>query len=260
MRPGTQEINDGIDPAALRKLSNQVRDLLRFHLSMGVSVYPAKEKFRSLFIQKTPAPSAAISRASARTISKTPVPSLAAVRQQIAECSQCALAQNRLGQVSGRGAERPQLMVVGDWSHQQRASFSEDVLFGIDEDSMLRRMIQAIGLSADKIYVVNAVKCCPHDRQPDAACARLCFAHLSREIMALKPVLFLAMGEVATSSLIGASGPLVRLRGRFYPYRYPDGTPARVMPTFHPRFLLRNPEMKKIVWQDLQMIQRQLNK
>ncbi|HHD62870.1 MAG TPA: hypothetical protein ENK96_00580 [Desulfobulbaceae bacterium] len=260
MQSGAQEITDGIDPATLRKLSGQVRDLLRFHLSMGISVYPAKEKFRSLFIQKTPAPSAVMSRSSTRTISQAPAPLLAAVRQQIAGCDQCMLAQNRLGQVFGRGAEKPQLMVVGDWSHQQGSSFSEDILFGVDEDRMLRRMIQAIGLSADKIYVGNAIKCCPRDGQPDAACARLCFAHLSREIMAVKPSLLLSMGEVAAASLIEVSGPLVRLRGRFYPYRYPDGTPARVMPTFHPRFLLENPEMKKMVWQDLQMIQRQLNK
>lgn len=259
IRSGRQEIKDIVDSAALRNLSGQVRDLLRFHLTMGINVYPEKDKFRSLFVQKRPAPAAASSKVSSRAISQVPAPSLATVRQEITGCKRCVLARNRLGQVLGRGVEKPQLMVVGDWSHQQ-GTFSEDVLFGVDEDDMLLRMMEAIGLSSGEIYVGNAIKCCPRDGQPDAACARLCRSLLSREVMAIKPPFLLAMGEMATASLTGASGPLVRLRGRFYPYRLPDGTPARVMPTFHPRFLIENPEMKKIVWQDLQMIQRQIKK
>lgn len=123
---------------------------------------------------------------------------------------------------------------------------------------MLRRMMEAIGLSMEDVYVTNVIKCCPAGEPPDAACARQCFALLSREIAALAPLLILAMGEMAASQLLATSAPLVRLRGRFHAYRYPDSTPAQVMPTFHPRFLLDNPEMKKMVWLDLQMLQRQL--
>ncbi len=123
---------------------------------------------------------------------------------------------------------------------------------------MLRKMMEAIGLTIEDIYVTNVIKCCPLDPLPDMTCASRCFAHLSREIAALKPHLILAMGEMAASRILATSAPLVRLRGRFHPYRYPDSVPAKVMPTFHPRFLLANPEMKKMVWMDLQMIQRQL--
>jgi len=257
-RSGLKAVKDGVDPVALGALVGQVRDLLKFHLLLGIHSYPAKEGLRSLFVKKSPALPEAAPRSSGTAISPVPTPSLAAVRQQITQCSRCALAEKRFGQVIGGGAERPLLMVVGDWSRQRGRSFSGDVFFGEKEDGMLRRMMQAIGLSADRVYISNAVKCCPLDESLDNACIRKCFVHLNREITALRPVLFLAMGGVAAAALTGKSGPLVRLRGRFYPYRYSDGARAGVMPTFHPNFLLENPEMKKMVWQDLQMVQRQL--
>ncbi len=248
-----------VDPAALVLLSRQVRNLLRFHQQMGIKNYPSTAGLRS-FLKRRDKPSAfkrplKQSAASAPPVRQAAVPSLDAVNKEIVECRQCGLADQRLGQILGRGGKRPKLVVVGDWSVQD--SFSDELVFGRDEDVMLRKMMEAIGLAAEDIYVTNVIKCCPLDTSPDMTCAGRCFAHLSREIAALKPRLILAMGEMAAGRLLASSAPLVRLRGRFHTYRYPDSVSAKVMPTFHPRFLLANPEMKKMVWMDLQMIQRQ---
>ncbi len=248
-----------VDPAALVLLSRQVRDLLRFHQQMGIESYPSTAELRN-FLEKQPKPSfhrpTNQSTVPAAQVRQPAVPSLDAVNTEIVECRQCGLADQRLGQILGRGGARPRLLVVGDWSGQD--VFSDELLFGRDEDAMLWKMMAAIGLSAEDVYVTNVIKCCPLDAPPDTTCVSRCFAHLSREIAALKPSLVLAMGEIASGQLLATRAPLVRLRGRFHAYRYPDSAPAKVMPTFHPRFLLANPEMKKMVWMDLQMIQRQL--
>lgn len=251
-----------VDPAALVLLSRQVRNLLRFHQQMGIENYPSTAGLRN-FLEKQPKPFAfhrpvqqPEAPAPLRRQPDADAPSLDAVNREIVDCTQCRLADQRQGQILGRGGERPKLLVVGDWSGQD--VFSDEILFGCDEDVMLWKMMEAIGLAADDVYVTNVIKCCPLDASPDMACASRCFAHLSREVAALKPRLILAMGEVAAGQLLATRAPLVRLRGRFHTYRYPDSAPAKVMPTFHPRFLLANPEMKKMVWMDLQMIQRQL--
>jgi len=249
-----------VDPAALVLLSRQVRDLLRFHRRIGIENYPYPDGLRS-FLESKQKPCGfhrpgKQSEAPAPLSRQAAVPSLDAVNKEIVECKECRLADQRLGQVLGQGRERPKLLVVGDWSGQD--VFCDELLFGRDEDVMLRKMMEAIDLAADDVYVTNVIKCCPFDTAPDITCARRCFAHLSREVAALNPRLILAMGEMAAGQLLASSAPLVRLRGRFHAYRYPDSAPAKVMPTFHPRFLLANPEMKKMVWLDLQMIQRQL--
>lgn len=248
-----------VDPAALVLLSRQVRNLLRFHQQMGITNYPSTAGLRR-FLEGRDKPSAFKRPQKQSAVPAPPgrqaaVQSLDAVNKEVVECRKCGLADQRLGQILGRGGKQPKLVVVGDWSGQD--VFSDELLFGREEDVMLRKMMEAIGLAAEDIYVTNVIKCCPLETPPDTSCARRCFAHLSREVAALKPRLILAMGEMAASRLLASSTPLVRLRGRFHAYRYPDSVSAKVMPTFHPRFLLANPEMKKMVWMDLQMIQRQ---
>jgi len=255
-----QDPDGTVDPLSAAFLTRQIRDFLRFHQNMGIDAYPVGEA-RTPFLQKklsSPLPRAKKKTAAAASAHLQPAaPSLSAIQQEISDCRICMLAEKRHGQVAGYGSKNPRLLVVGDWSRQNE-SFAEKNVFGPEEDVMLWRMMDAIGLSRDDLYVTNVIKCCPTGVLPESICAGHCFVHLSREMAALKPGLVMAMGEMATAQLLGSSVPLVRLRGRFHPYRYSDSSPSRVMPTFHPRFLLDNPQMKKMVWQDLQMVQRQL--
>jgi DNA polymerase len=255
-----QDPDGTVDPLSAAFLTFQVRAFLRFHQNMGIDAYPVGEAQTSFLKKNLQSPLPRVQKKTAASASvnmQSAAPSLSAIQQEIADCRICMLAEKRHGLVAGYGSKNPRLMVVGDWSRQNE-SFAEKIFFGPEEDIMLWRMMDAIGLSRADLYVTNVIKCCPTGVLPESICAGHCFTHLSREIAALKPGLVMAMGEMATAQLLGSSVPLVRLRGRFHSYRYPDSSPARVMPTFHPRFLLDNPQMKKMVWQDLQMVQRQL--
>ena len=134
------------------------------------------------------------------------------------------------------------------------------MLWGSEEDTLFWKMMAAIGLDPDSVYVSNCVKCCqPAALPPDSEAEQHCFSFLEQELLAIQPSLICAMGDMATRLLLRSQTPLIRLRGRFHPYRYPDGSRGLVMPTFHPRFLLEHEEMKRATWEDLQTIQRRLD-
>ena len=252
-----------MDPLLLGDLTVQVRDLLRFHQHVGLTHYPQKEQLQTLFSSRFPGNRGQERRSATATSSqkaRNPQLSMVGIRKDIAQCEQCMPKAHRLGQVFGRGSDHPRLMVIGDLPRPEEGASSDGVLFGAEEDSMLKRMMEAIKLPLDEVYVCNVVKCVAVDGQPDKECARRCFSHLKREIAALRPAFILAMGEQAAGLLTGSSAPLVRLRGRFYSYAGAGNFSVRIMPTFHPRFLLQHAEMKQMVWQDLQMLQRQLNR
>jgi DNA polymerase len=184
----------------------------------------------------------------------------ASLNREIAGCGLCALVARRQGQVMGAGTAAARLLIIGDYS-QQTDGFSPNTLFGAAEDAMLWKMMGAIGLVPDEVYVTNAVKCCPQVAQPpEQESALRCLAYLRREIELIRPQIICAMGEVAAHAVLGVSEPVVRLRGRFHRYAYGGETDDRiqVMVTFHPRFLLEYGDMKPAAWKDLQMIQRQL--
>ena len=242
----------------------RVRDLLRFHRRIGVTHYPQKEKLQRLFLPGSagggrPGQGQGPVTSPSRRQARIPRPSLARVQQQIGDCGQCMDKTFRPGQVPGRGPDHPRLMVVGDFPGSREGAGADGAIFGTAEDEMLRKMMAAINLPMEEVYVCNLVKCIVPGGQSAGEWGRRCFSHLQQEIAALRPAFILAMGELPASLLTGANIPLVRLRGRFYSYGA-GGVSVRIMPTFHPRFLLEHAEMKQMVWQDLQMLHRQLGR
>lgn len=210
-----------------------------------------------------PAERAAQSVAAARpeSVLSAPVPpaeSVAAISSDIDSCKRCNSGDLSPVHGTGRGSGHPRLMVVGDYCSHDKGNTLETVL-GSQEDVMLRKMMQAISLSDDEVYVTNLIKCrTAAAHRPDPTVAASCFSYLAREIASLRPEIICAMGDMAAQHLLGRSEPLVRLRGVFHDYRYAEGGESPVIVTFHPRFLLANAEMKKAAWQDLQKIQRRL--
>jgi Uracil-DNA glycosylase len=185
---------------------------------------------------------------------------LCRLRQEIDACRQCPLASSGQGVVHASGTADALLLVVGDYSAQS-AEFSAATLFGEAEDTMLWNMMRAIGLTPEQVYVTNAVKCCPPPSgTPGDDSIRCCCGWLMREIELVQPGVVCAMGEIAARSLVATQETLVRMRGRFHPGRRKDSTgePFQVMVTFHPRFLLKNVELKKAAWQDLQLVQQRI--
>jgi len=261
------------DRSAVLDLAAALRTTLRFHQQLGVDRYPLSPGFtegvrppgdkpgppKPAVLKPTEEPSPERNRS--RPVDREMLAAqMQALREDIAACRLCSLVEARQGVVAGIGAAGVPLLVVGDYSGQE-AGFSATVLFGAAEDAMLGNMMRAIGLTPEQVYVTNAIKCCPLPAAPPGdECLRLCREHLLREIELVRPRVVCAMGEAAARALVGGRESVVRLRGRFHPLREAGegGRSLQVMVTFHPRLLLKNAELKKATWQDLQMIQRLL--
>ena len=262
-----------LDRSSVLSLAVGLRTCLHFHQQMGIERYPLTPALRQCLHPKNgesepkqrvvpkPTVSPPVRPAQARPVPRGDgAAHLIKLRQDIADCRLCGLASARQGVVSGSGTAGSSLLVVGDYSCQD-AGFSAATLFGTAEDALLWNMMRAIGLTPEGIYVTNAVKCCPLPTElPGDESAQRCRAHLVREIELVRPRVLCAMGDTAARLLVGGDASVFRLRGTFHQYRLAGETGGTlpVMVTFHPRLLLKNVELKKAAWQDLQMIQRML--
>jgi DNA polymerase len=254
-----------IDTAALARLTNQTRNLLAFHLEIGMPGYPATAALRNFLkkdqpvIKSPPAGKQGPVRrpaAPARQSGKSALRQLETLAGELAGCRSCGSLSGPA--VAGQGSAGAKLFVIGDCC--RAAGDDSAVVWSAEEDELFWKMMAAIGLDRESVYLTNCIKC--GRREPcaeDVVSARNCFPFLERELAAIQPAMICTMGELAAGLLLGSRTPLVRIRGRFHQYRYPHGGIARVMPTFHPAFLLRHPEMKRAAWMDLQALQRQLN-
>jgi DNA polymerase len=262
-----------LDRSSVLSLAVGLRTCLHFHQQMGIERYPLTPALRQCLHPRSggsepkqrvvpkPTVDTPVRPAQARPVPRRDgAAHLIKLRQDIADCRLCRLASARQGVVSGSGTAGSSLLVVGDYSCQD-ADFSADTLFGTAEDVLLWSMMRAIGLTPEGIYVTNAVKCCPLPTEPPGdESAQRCRAHLVREIELVRPRVLCAMGDTAARLLVGGDVSVFRLRGTFHQYRLAGETGGTlpIMVTFHPRLLLKNVELKKAAWQDLQMIQRLL--
>lgn len=186
---------------------------------------------------------------------------LSDIAEEVAGCRACDLANQRLSTRAGAGdGARIRLLVVGDWLRgEPDLEVPGSVQFGVQEDQMLIRMLAAINLPSDQVFITNAIKCViPESCQPTAENVRICLSYLHRQIALLAPEVICVMGMVATRVVLGHPQPLSKLRGRFHNFNTEDGRQIPVLATYHPTFLLQNPEMKKAAWTDLQILGRLL--
>jgi uracil-DNA glycosylase family 4 len=176
------------------------------------------------------------------------------VRAELGDCQRCKLARGRTSIVFGVGDARAPLLFVGG-----APGFHEDQRgepFVGAAGQLLDRMIEAMGWTRDTVYLVNMVKCRPPDDrapQPDEVAA--CEPFLFEQIALVAPRLIIALGEPAAQLLLRSDAPIRALRGRFQEFRG-----IRVMPTFDPEFLLRNPERKRETWADLKLVIAELER
>lgn len=124
---------------------------------------------------------------------------------------------------------------------------------------MLSRMLEAIHLAPDDVFITNILKCgLPVSCQPIAANIHCCLSYLRRQIAVLAPEVICSMGTVATRALLDLPQSLSQLRGRFHLYTALDGKQIPLIPTYHPSYLLQAAEMKSETWKDLQLIEKKL--
>jgi DNA polymerase len=178
---------------------------------------------------------------------------LGRVRREVGTCTMCHLHKGRTNTVLGEGNASARLMFVGEGP-------------GADEDlqgrpfvgragMLLTKIIEAMGLRREDVYIGNIVKCrTPGNRVPEPDEIAACLPYLEKQIELVKPQVICTLGNVATQTITGERAPISGMRGKMYDYRG-----VKVIPTFHPAACLRNPAYKKLVWEDIKNVMKVLD-
>lgn len=177
---------------------------------------------------------------------------LGRLKREVSECHACKLAKTRLNVVFGAGNPRAGLMFVGE------APGSEEDKQGLPfvgrAGQLLTKIIEAMDLRREDVYIANLLKCRPpENRPPLPEEIQACRENVRRQIAIIKPKVICTLGKFASQMLLKTETTIGELRGNLYEY---EG--IKVMPTYHPAYLLRNPHDKKLVWKDMKKIKKLL--
>ncbi len=173
-------------------------------------------------------------------------------------CTKCGLHANRKQTVFGVGCARPPIVFVGEGPGAEEDQ--QGLPFVGRAGQLLTRMIAAMTLTREQVYIANIVKCRPPaNRTPNEEEARACVPYLYRQLAILRPPVIVALGRPATQALLQTNTPIGRLRGEFHDFpplglQHLGLPPAKLMPTFHPAYLLRSPGEKAKAWEDLKQV------
>jgi len=174
------------------------------------------------------------------------------IREEIGDCTRCALHSGRNKLVFGDGSPTARLMFVGEGPGADEDA--QGLPFVGKAGQLLNNMISAMGLKREEVYIANVVKCRPPgNRVPEPEEGATCSPFLFRQIDVIRPQVLVALGATAATYLLGVRQPLAGLRGRVHSVR---GT--QLIVTYHPAYLLRDPRQKKEAWADLQMAMKEL--
>jgi uracil-DNA glycosylase len=208
-----------------------VKDELEYFRDLG---------FREVFLEKL--------AVSVPTLVPGSMPDLASLQRFLAGCPRCKLSRGRTNIVFGQGNPKADLMFVGE------APGHEEDLQGLAfvgrAGQLLTKIIEAMGKTRDNVYIVNVLKCRPpNNRNPEPDEVDSCMPFLEEQIRLISPRVIVTLGTFAAQAVLATDEPIGRMRGR---WRTARG--VRVMPTFHPAFLLRSPDRKKDVWEDMKLV------
>jgi DNA polymerase len=179
---------------------------------------------------------------------------LRAVRAGLGDCTRCKLHGGRTHIVFGVGDPAAQLMFVGEGPGADEDQQGEPFVGRAGQ--LLTKMIEAMGFARSEVYIANVVKCRPPgNRDPEPDEIEACEPFLKSQIAAIRPRVIVALGRFAVQTLLHDTTPISRLRGRWREY---EG--VKLMPTFHPAYLLRSPAEKKPAWEDLQLVMKEFGK
>jgi DNA polymerase len=182
---------------------------------------------------------------------RAPAESLADIRSDLGDCRRCKLASGRTNIVFGGGSANAKLVFVGEGPGFDEDKQGEPFVGAAGQ--LLNKIIAAIKLSRDQVYICNIIKCRPPgNRNPEPDEIEFCLPFLERQIVAIQPDFICALGKFAAQTLLNSDTPISRLRGRFYDY---NG--IKLLPTYHPAYLLRNPDKKREVWEDMKMLMKE---
>ena len=176
------------------------------------------------------------------------IAALKKLEEHVKECTKCELCKNRTNVVFGVGNPDADLLFVGE-----APGYYEDVQgepFVGKAGQLLTKIIESIGMKRDDVYIANILKCRPPDnRNPNADEIVMCSPHLIRQIEIIRPKIICALGTFAAQTLLDTKETIGKLRGKFFEYQS-----TKFLATYHPAYLLRNPDDKKKVWADIKKV------
>jgi uracil-DNA glycosylase len=225
-------------------MSRELADHLQYFSEIGVTGVSRDPKWRNR------ADASALQAPEAPQALQAPRETLDAIALDIgADCRRCKLCSlGRTQIVFGKGNPKARLMFVGEAPGQEEDERGEP--FVGKSGQLLTKIIEAIGLSREQVYIANVIKCRPpSNRNPEPDEVASCEPYLFRQIDVIQPKVIVPLGKFAAQSLLKTMDPITKLRGRQFDYRG-----AVLIPTFHPAYLLRNPSAKREVWDDMKKV------
>jgi len=223
----------------IQKILKDVKNLLEYHQLMGVKEVPtAKGKGRKA------------KEGSKVKGERSKEMRLKELREEIGDCTLCRLCKGRTNLVFGVGNPAARLMFIGEGPGRDEDLKGEPFVGRAGQ--LLTKIIEAMGYKRSDVYIANVVKCRPpENRNPEPDEIETCIPFLKKQIEAIKPKAIICLGKFAAQSVLSTGEPITRLRGQMGEY---EGIP--VMPTYHPAYLLRNPDAKKVVWEDVKKVMK----
>jgi uracil-DNA glycosylase len=241
----------GSSQAALAELAHALRVHVEYHRELGELGFP-----RAACASHPELASPGASEAPAFTVaegSPDGAPTLPALRELLGDCARCKLAPHRRQIVFGVGNPQARLVFVGEAPGRDEDLQGEPFV-GRAGQLLTEIISKGMKLRRDDVYICNVIKCRPPDnRNPEPDEVERCEPFLLRQLRLIAPEVIVALGKFAAQTLLRTKTPITQLRGRWYDYHG-----IRLMPTFHPAYLLRNPGDKRLVWQDIQKVMQAL--
>ncbi len=228
----------------------------------GKSPSPLEGEDRASFAEV-----ASATKAEGEGEASNPAQGLNSLRSEIGDCTRCRLCEGRTQVVFGVGNPHAKLMFVGEGPGRDEDRQGEPFVGRAGQ--LLTKIIEAMKLKREDIYIANVVKCRPpENRNPAPDEIATCSPFLLRQIEIIRPKIIVCLGSFAVQTLLHTESKISSLRGRFHPWpslvvkeRWTTSLPEnsiQLMPTYHPAFLLRNPNMKRPVWEDMQKVMEDL--
>ena len=269
-------MNDTLPPRERRVIISTIRDYIEQLVEEGLEGLPAAERAprrqRPLAVEppadaagvpaRTPAPARPmVAPAPATTALFSAYPGLEKtadlreLREFIGDCQRCKLGAGRTHLVFGVGDPRAELMFVGEGPGADEDAVGEPFVGRAGQ--LLTDIIErGMRMKRSEVYICNVVKCRPPgNRNPEPDEVAACEPFLMRQVELVKPRVIVGLGTFAVQSLLRIKTPISKLRGVWHEFRG-----VKLMPTFHPAYLLRNPADKRLVWADIQEVMKALNR
>jgi len=243
-------VGDPIDE--LRSLTRAMRQQLSRYIAAGAWAAPGGATARSVILPFETPVGEQIPEIYKQRAPRPGRASLEQIRAEVGECTRCKLAKTRNSIVFGVGDPDAPLMFVGEAPGEQEDKRGEPFVGPAGE--LLDKMIEAMGWSRQSVYINNIVMCRPpQNRNPEPDEVGSCKPFLDARIGSIAPRIIVALGRPAANTLLGRDAPISSLRGKFH-----DRNGIKVMPTFHPAYLLREPDRKRDAWSDLKLVMAEL--